>query len=626
MTGRQFNGRQKIALYLSAGGKCCLCGQPLKAGWHADHVAPFVRGGDTDTINGQALCRECNLQKGSTLEKLIPWNKPLRTWQQEGLETFHNSQKRNFFAVATPGSGKTTFALRVAHHLLSAELAQRVVVVCPTAHLRKQWADASAAVGIHLNYRFDNANPSDASDYHGLVVTYQQVASCPDLYRNQCRRSTFAILDEIHHAAEERVWGSALQLALEKADYRLSLSGTPFRTDSNPIPFVEYVNGTSQADFTDSYGDALSHDVCRPVIFPSQDGRFEWLASKTLQNVVATFTDEVSEQRARERLRMAIHAEGDWMGLVLQTAHKQLVELRTGDHLEAGGLVIAMDMSHARAVAGKLQRATGIVPTLVISDDPAASEKITGFARSRDPWIVAVRMVSEGVDIPRLRVVVYATNILTEMYFRQAVGRAVRCQPEPEEQTAYFYIPADENLKQLALRIKQEQDHQLEGEIEKTKTGGDGPGGPQTHLGPVFITNEGWCSDSIYDEHTFSLDEQARAESLRSLDRAFASVPAAAMAKLLRHLGGAGTAPHPSAEPTERPGIPLNRTDEKKKLGKLINRLAGRIVHDTGVQHDQVYIRLMQIDGKKQPDCTVDDLHERISFLQKWLKNDGRFS
>ena len=75
----------------------------------------------------------------------------LRAWQQEALDQYERDQPKDFLCVATPGAGKTTFALRVALTLLQTRQVRRIVVVTPTEHLKVQWADAAARVGIQLD-------------------------------------------------------------------------------------------------------------------------------------------------------------------------------------------------------------------------------------------------------------------------------------------------------------------------------------------------------------------------------------------------------------------------------------------------------------------------------------------
>ncbi len=170
-----------------------------------------------------------------------PWGTAdaLRAWQQEALDAYLQSGARDFLAVATPGAGKTTFALRVASELLERRVVEAVTVVAPTEHLKHQWADAASRVGIHLDPRFSNGQGAVGGDFTGVAVTYAQVAAHPLLHRRRTEaRRTLVILDEVHHGGDALSWGDAVREAFDPATRRLALTGTPFRSDTSAIPFV----------------------------------------------------------------------------------------------------------------------------------------------------------------------------------------------------------------------------------------------------------------------------------------------------------------------------------------------------------------------------------------------------
>jgi superfamily II DNA or RNA helicase len=382
----------------------------------------------------------------------------LRPWQRAALDRLASSSSADFLAVATPGAGKTTFALSAARRLL-AEHPARLVVVVPTAHLRMQWAGAAAALDLHLETSWSPKDGGLAPDMHGLVTTYQQVASAARALQ-PIASGAVVILDEIHHAGDERAWGDGLVVAFANAHRRLLLSGTPFRSDAAPIPFVNYIDDEARPDFEYGYGPALAeHRVVRPVYFPRTNGFMEWSAPDG-SVMSASFDDALDAQGANQRLRAALSAEGEWLPEVLRVANQRLVALRQHHH-DAGGLVIATDQDHARAIAQILERRLGSSAVIAVSDDPTASARIRDFSRSSAPWLVAVRMVSEGVDIPRLRVGVFATTTTTELFFRQAVGRLVRWQSGLGRQGAYLFIPDDVRLRKIAATIIEDRRHYL---------------------------------------------------------------------------------------------------------------------------------------------------------------------
>ena len=387
----------------------------------------------------------------------------LRPWQREAFDKFAASEQPDFLAVATPGAGKTTFALACARWALAHER-RRLIIVAPTTHLKTQWALAAHRMGLHLDH---NWSPADgvAKDVHGIITTYQQV-SMPDTSKKLrgLAHDAFVVLDEVHHAGDERAWGDGVRTAFQPANRRLSLSGTPFRSDTASIPFVRYeetgVGGEAQPDFTYGYADALRDGgVVRPVYFPRFDGLMEWSAPDG-SILSANFHDDLDRTGASHRLRAALSLQGDWLPVVIDQAHERLMMIRRA-HPDAGGLAIATDQEHARDIARLIRFKYRVEADVVVSDDPDASRKIAAFAISDRPWLVAVRMVSEGVDIPRLRVGVYASTVVTELFFRQAVGRLVRWTTGLASQKAYVFLPDDPRLRQHAFQIAEARRHVL---------------------------------------------------------------------------------------------------------------------------------------------------------------------
>lgn len=388
----------------------------------------------------------------------------LRAWQTEALERYFATEPRDFLAAATPGAGKTTFALRLAAELRARRTIDQIIVVAPTEHLKKQWADAAARAGIRLAPNFRNADKRYGRHFHGVAVTYAQVAMRPGLHRELTEsKRTLVILDEVHHGGDALMWGDAIREAYAPAERRLSLTGTPFRSDTAPIPFVEYVPNAkgiriSRTDYNYGYGRALSDGVVRPVLFMVYAGHMRW-RTKAGDEMDARLGDDNTKDITAAAWRTALEPSGEWIPAVLDSANRRLSEVRD-EVPDAGGLVIATDQSTARDYAAILERITGEAPTVVLSDEPEASDRIEQFAASSSRWMVAVRMVSEGVDVPRLAVGVYATSAATPLYFAQAIGRFVRARRRGE--TATVFLPNVPILMALAAELEAERDHVLD--------------------------------------------------------------------------------------------------------------------------------------------------------------------
>jgi len=392
----------------------------------------------------------------------------LRAWQAEALDHYFETEPRDYLAAATPGAGKTTFALRLATELIARRVVDRVTVVAPTEHLKKQWADAAHRVGIRLDPGYRNGHAFGGRRYHGIAVTYAQVAVRASLHREITESArTLVILDEVHHGGDALSWGDAIREAFGPATRRLSLTGTPFRSDTAPIPFVSYAPDaagirTSITDYSYGYGRALTDGVVRPVIFMAYSGRMRW-RTRMGDEMEARLGEGDTKDVTAQAWRTALDPSGEWVPAVLRAANVRLTEVR---HLipDAGGLVIATDQDAARAYATVLEAITGEKPTLVLSDEKASSERIEQFSASNDRWIVAVRMVSEGVDVPRLAVGVYATSASTPLYFAQAVGRFVRTRRRGE--VASIFLPSVPPLLALASALELERDHALDRDVD----------------------------------------------------------------------------------------------------------------------------------------------------------------
>ncbi|MDO4258362.1 MAG: DEAD/DEAH box helicase [Actinomycetaceae bacterium] len=568
-----------------------------------------------------------------------PWGtaQNLRAWQAAALERYMAASPQDFLAVATPGAGKTTFALRIATELMGRGIVEKVTVVCPTEHLKVQWADAAGRVGIHIDPAFSNSQGRAGSHFDGVAVTYAQVAANPMVHCSRTRTyRTLVILDEIHHAGDALSWGDGVREAFEDATRRLALTGTPFRSDTSPIPFVRYREDEegvrrSQADYTYGYGDALRDGVVRPVLFMSYSGQMAWKTSAGDQ-YTARLGEPLTKDLMKQAWRTALDPSGEWITQVLQAADQRLEEIRR-QVPDAGGLVIAADQKHARAYARHLRNITGKPATVVLSDDANASEHIDSFRESTDKWMVAVRMVSEGVDVPRLAVGVYATNTSTSLFFAQAVGRFVRARKRGE--TATVFIPSVVPLLDLAGQMEVERDHALDrpknteiGEWnpedaliaaanKEEKASSDLLGtfealGADAEFDAVLFDGAAWGSGaevgSVEEQEYLGIPGLLEPDQVTTLLRArqeeqFAKQKKAQAAAQLRE-ENAGIADH------------RVRAARRKELSKLVASWARR----SGESHATIHATLRRrCGGPEVAQATTQQIDARIALLREWF-------
>jgi superfamily II DNA or RNA helicase len=533
-----------------------------------------------------------------------PDARPLRSWQQEATEAVRAHSGASFLASATPAAGKTTFGLHIAHRMLSAGFVSRVVVAGPTTHICRQWAADAGRYGIDLEPNRPNSDGPESDDFHGVAVTYQTIAAGPETHRQAAgRRPTLLIADEPHHMGDQAAWGLQTRRAFDGARFRLLLSGTPFRSDNSAIPWVTYDDdGLSRADYTYGYPQALRDRVCRPITFLPYDGEMEWVSDGRLRS--ADFDLVLPAAEAARRLRTALSPEGEWMGEVLHDGDARLSEVRADGHPDAGGLVIASNQDHAREIAARLGSISGEQPELVMSDEPDASRRIAEFASSDRRWLVSVLMVSEGVDIPRLRVGVYATAARTELFFRQVVGRFIRATPGPRRQMSYLLMPADSRLKALAREIELERRHALDlspAEEEESEEW-DEPAPERREPG------EGFAALSSGDAE---LDEAIMSETALQLFPTDDPKPLAKKATPLAKSEAAAKDLEPKRE---------SAYAARERLRAERRRLVGDVARRTNKSHREIQARINQATrARSVTSATIEQLERGNAILRREL-------
>ncbi|MDY3128010.1 MAG: DEAD/DEAH box helicase [Corynebacterium sp.] len=579
----------------------------------------------------------------------------LRAWQQSALDKFLATRPQDFMAVATPGAGKTTFALRIATELVEDRSVERIIVVVPTEHLKIQWSQAAARVGLSLDPHFTNSSAVNPA-FDGIVVTYAQVGMHPFKHRAVATaRRTLVILDEIHHAGDAKSWGDGVREAYDDVKHRLALTGTPFRSDDSPIPFVRYEEDgeghkVSRSDHAYNYGDALADGVVRPVVFLAFSGEARWRTSAG-EEFAARLGEPLNAEQTARAWKTALDPKGDWIPAVLQAAHTRLLQIRK--HMpDAGGLVIATDTATARAYARILSKISSTPVSLILSDEAGSSDRIQQFSDNQDEWMVAVRMVSEGVDVPRLAVGVYATSASTPLFFAQAIGRFVRSRMPGE--TASVFLPSVPVLLSLAENMEKSRDHVL-GKPDREKDGWDDEllaqankqqDEPDREKSYESLGAEAEFASLIYDGSQFNtagIDEDPDADFLgipglldanqvkdllrkkqeeemdaRAAKEREARLQAAAE-EHRRKIHGLPSAPKHRSAPAPGSAEDAVAIDEVTELRKELNAIVSITAGRTGRPHGAIHTDARKAcGGPPTALCNAEQLRERIAYLRKW--------
>jgi len=575
--------------------------------------------------------------------------RPLRAWQSQALARYEEARPSDYLVTATPGAGKTTFALTLASRLLARREVARVVVVAPTDHLRTQWAEAADAAGIVLDPTLTNAVGPVRVGTKGYVTTYAQVAGKPALHAARCTAAkTLVILDEVHHAGDGLSWGEAAEEAFDRAARRLCLTGTPFRTKPGErIPFVRYsevLDGEpgelrSSADYTYGYREALRDGVVRPVVFAAYTGTARWRNSAG-EVVAASLSEPSTKSVEATAWKTVLDPKGQWVPHVIAAVDERISHLRAHGVPDAAGLVLASDQDDARAYAAIVKKVTGHKPELILSDDPTASKKIERFGTGTARIAVCVRMVSEGVDVPRAAVLAWMTSYRTPLFFAQAVGRVVRSRGPHEAATVF--LPAVRPLLTLAAAMEEERNHvipppaQVSDDLDplppRERAAGearewraidaDAQFAHVLHGGRAVLADGPELSEED-GEHLGLLagmltpEQTAHLLSQRDEDHRRTAAAAAVQDDLFGGTGSSGSGAPAGAgaghfEPDEGQAGWRAAADLRREVNQLVARVASR----TGEPHSRVHVSLRRaVPGPASASASVEVLEKRRDFL-----------
>lgn len=426
-------------------------------------------------------------------------NVQLRPWQQDATTKalswlLNPAGGKHFLINAAPGAGKTLCASVIAQQLLSRGEIDRVIVIAPRAEVVNQWADDFRRVTGRFMTKVTGRDEDVASMGLDVCATWAAVQGLLDALQAVClAQRTLVICDEHHHAAVEAAWGDSADGAFHAARFVLVLTGTPIRSDGSQSVWLAYddhgaITHPEAGTYTLTYGEAVDLAYCRPVTFHRHQARFT--VDLKDGNVLQVAGDKPADlpadlkrigglQRALDFYRLACTPQFEKDGItplatgyqatMVEWASAKLDELRNRMP-DAGGLVIAPSIEMAEYMVDLIEKVEGQRPVLVHSQLPNADTRIRAFRGTDKRWLVSVAMVSEGVDIPRLRVLVYLPSALTELAFRQAIGRVVRTAGPSDDTRAYVVMPAFDTFEHYARRVEEEMPQSTRGAASQPRT------------------------------------------------------------------------------------------------------------------------------------------------------------
>jgi superfamily II DNA or RNA helicase len=616
MKRRRFTKRERWAAWIIQDGRSAQSGEPLGFEFHADHRDPWSLGGPTSIENCDALTPAENLAKGARMKNRF-------AWQDEFIELWLSFAEQNFFLCALPGAGKTRAARRVAR--LWIEQGGVVVIVGPTDPIKRNWRNEFQCDGLMLDADFYGLL---RAGYHGIVTNYQAVKGQSLAFRKLCHDyPVLLICDEIHHASENELsaWGQDLREAFDLAKKRLLLSGTPVRSDRETTSFltIESYRDEETGDTRHRYKmhyeydwpRALEDGVIRTLIFPRV----------IMEEVNVEFRTKGRQTYSNDDDQYLTYALDNRQFLLsmLRQANDKLTELRKSDRT-AAGLVVAKNIFHTRVIVELLETLGESPITVTSAEEEDSADVIDDFRDSNKRWLVSVRQVSEGVDVPRLRVLAYLTNYVTDLAFRQFVGRVARRREHETDDAAhgFVFIPECSNLVVMAEKIERMQELAF-------KQGGGGGGGGKGEFGiTIDGTTPEFVGYVIHGRHFVG----TQAEVIRQLMRAYRITEESASLMLNDPQFASGVKVGESAEPHEF-GEPI--WVQEKLLKDDCNELAGKLANLRIRNQGQVYTRELfgrviaqvhaefMIDNTEQKLLNVPQLQRKKEQLRRAIFGEG---
>lgn len=378
----------------------------------------------------------------------------LRHWQQQCINkaiTKFKTVKSHFLCLATPGAGKTVMAATLASRLFQMNKIDLVICFSPSNIVA---SDFKIALETHTGFDFSGGLGS-----FGASMCYHKMQNLDTRFWALLKhKRVFVIFDEIHHCSGNSIeyansWGEHILSHIQgKAEYTLALTGTPWRSDKVPIALSNYCLETSQVHCDFKYGlqQAIKDGVCRAPKITALDNHKILVSNRNADTIFRSFSDLLANSDCSYK---SVIEHPDIISHLLKITNSQLTTLRVQEP-DSAGLIVASSIEQAHRINLYLLE-IGEKATVVTYKELNPEQLIREFKNGEGKWIISVGMISEGTDIPRLKVCCYLSVVKTELYFRQVLGRVMRVRQSKTE-IAYFYMPAHPLLVEYADRLAQD--------------------------------------------------------------------------------------------------------------------------------------------------------------------------
>ena len=636
---RFFNRNQHNDLFLRSDGYCSNCGARLNDGWHADHVQPYSAGGITTITNGEALCPECNMQKGAKVR--------LRKFQAEfksvALQRLFEGE-RHIVVEAAPGSGKTIGALEVANTLLASRIVDGVAIYVPRLNLADQFGSDFITFSSGRRNAFltrskfgiahrENNAPLINNDLIGFVSTYQSLAAALKIHRLEFQqRRMLLICDEAHQLGVDEDLGTATKSAdcirelYDAAAFTILMTGTPIRGGTNRYILSKdlYRQHDSGEWFLDShvktnYVDGVAQGYLRQFEAAFVDAIGQW------RDFARETSEALSLETAEAGLYRFLQDEQYWSRLVdLTVENLDLQRTQYALDKRMCALIATYDQRQAKDVETYIRRQYPHLKALVaVSDDGNdAKNNLRLFREGKYDVLITVNMAYMGYDHKPISVVCLLTKARTPSYLMQLVARGLRVMPDLEyqKQRCIIIAPNDYRMRQFVddMRLQSERglaDRELRErqEFEMTERDTQAPLGYMESMNVTGVW--GMTNDPIGD-----LDPQKHALISGFVRRENVPMPEASFAAVIekfnREMAQAAKPQFASAQVSKPIDYNALISDKKRDIKLLVIEL----VKATGRDHEYVNTVIKSKFKKSRGDLLDHELEACIQFCKHWLR------
>jgi superfamily II DNA or RNA helicase len=400
------------------------------------------------------------------------WQIECHARERQHRITYRPKSKQAFMIEACPGAGKSSMAAMIAKEWLNRQIVNHVLIIAP-------WKPIVASIcakcsEFHLEtsrslFRGTRYHPVPFWDV--TVMTNTGTFSSDILETLRQWRNTGdgwkygVIVDEVHHCSIAKPWGQFAETVIENAEYWVAMSGTPFRSDGFPISGLQYDSeGTVIPDYQLTYRKGVEAGYVRDVTVRWFDGEV-MLYDKKDSIIGSKKYSELTNAEINRAKTHIFDSDEKLAKEMIQTIHTDLMELRASskEYANAAALFVCRpgtndgeETRRLHKISQKIKQITGIDPVTVSHSDKDAEGKIEAFRRGDKPYLVAVNMVAEGCDIPRIISIGMMRFIESPLLIRQIVGRAIRRQADWDNRPATIYAPKISSMADELSKLYEE--------------------------------------------------------------------------------------------------------------------------------------------------------------------------